>query len=188
MKNLFVTIFLLFSIISFSQEEEKIKHNEFKINAFNTIIFKSVEFSYEYLIDSESSFGVSFLFNLQDSDPKNFEDGPYYNEKFAFTPFYRHYFSGRYAWGFFLEAFGMYNQQENINGQFDFFNEMDELISPDERSNNVAAGISVGGKFVSQKGFVFEFYGGIGRNLYTSNEEFATEIVPRLGASLGYRF
>ena len=55
-------------------------------------------------------------------------------------------------------------------------------------SHNVAVGISVGGKFVSSKGFVFEIYGGIGRNIYQSNKDFATELVPRVGASLGYRW
>lgn len=179
-----IVTLLLFSIITFAQSEEKpiVKQHELKANAFNLIIFKSVDFSYEYLIDSESSAGVSLLFNLQDFD----DDGPYYYEEFAFTPYYRRYFSSKYAWGFFLEAFGMYNIQKDYDG---FYNQNNNVYTnSDEKSNNISFGISVGAKLVSRKGFIFEFFGGAGRNIYSSNEDFATEIVPRLGATLGYRF
>ncbi len=187
MKNLLLTTFLLLSITSFSQEEPVVKQHELKVNAFNLIVFKTVDFSYEYLIDSESSAGVSLLFNLQDSDNNYYDvDGPYYYEKFVFTPYYRRYFSSKYAWGFFIEAFGMYNIQKDYDGYYDYNNDVN--INSDEESSNIAFGISVGAKFVSRNGFIFEFFGGAGRNIYSSNEDFATEIVPRLGATLGYRF
>ncbi len=180
---------LLFSSITFAQSEEKpiVKQHELKANAFNLIVFKAVDFSYEYLIDSESSAGVSLLFNLQDPGDNSYDDGPYYNEKFAFTPYYRRYFSSKHAWGFFIEAFGMYNVQEDFDGYYDYSNDV-YINSSNEESNNIAFGISVGAKFVSRNGFIFEFFGGAGRNIYSSNDDFATEIVPRLGATLGYRF
>ncbi len=188
MKNLISIAFLLFYVLSFAQQDDvPIKKHEVKANAFNIIIFKTVDFSYEYLIDSESSFGVSLLVNLQNNDSYNSEydyyedDGPYYIEQFAITPFYRRYFSSKYAWGFFLEAFGMFNVQEDY-----YYN--NNNFTSDGSSNNVAVGISIGGKFISSKGFVFEFFGGAGRNLYQSDKRYATEIVPRLGASLGYRW
>jgi len=176
---------VLFSNAIFAQNEEKsiVKQHELKVNAFNLIVFKTVDFSYEYLIDSESSFGASLLFNLQDDNDDDFIDGPLYNEKFAFTPYYRRFFSSKYAWGFFIEVFGMYNVQKDYNNYNNDFN-----TSSNKDSNNVAFGISVGAKFVSRKGFVFEFFGGAGRNIFSSNDDFATEIVPRLGATLGYRF
>ena len=179
------------SFISFSQEEEKVKHNELKANAFNLIIFKSLDVSYEYLIDSESSFGVSLLVNLQNEDDI-FDDDieVYYNETLAITPYYRRFFSRKYAWGFFLEAFGMYNVQKDFDG-YGYFDSTNDVFVNDtkgETSNNFAIGISVGGKFVSKKGFAFEFFGGVGRNLTTSNNDIGSELVPRLGASLGYRF
>ncbi|RQP18679.1 MAG: hypothetical protein EAS52_04735 [Parapedobacter sp.] len=55
-------------------------------------------------------------------------------------------------------------------------------------SNNFAIGIAVGGKIVSRKNFLFEFFGGVGRNLVQSNSEIGTEFVPRTGINLGYRF
>lgn len=180
---------VLSSTAIFSQQdtdETKQAHHEVKANAFNLIVFKSIDFSYEYLIDSESSVGISALFSLQDNEDKDFEDGPYYNEKLAITPFYRRYFSSKYAWGFFLEAFGMYNLQEDYDGYYNY--DFDDYVYSEDTSGNFAIGISIGGKFVSRKGFAFEFYGGVGRNLITSNDDVATEMVPRLGASLGYRF
>ena len=191
MKKALLALLLFTSFASFAQEasqDEKVKHSEIKINAFNLIVFKSVDFSYEYLIDSESSVGASILFNLQNNEDRDFEDGPVYNEKFAFTPYYRRYFSSKYAWGFFLEAFGMYNVQEDSNEYYNYDSNEYYYRDSGETSSNIAFGMAVGGKFVSKKGFLFELYGGVGRNISTSNNDIGTEFVPRLGTSLGWRF
>lgn len=192
MKKALLGLLLVTSFASFAQEDvqENPKQNELKVNAFNLIVFKSVDFSYEYLIDSESSVGASVLFNLQNRDDRDFEDGPIYNEKFAFTPYYRRYFSSKYAWGFFLEAFGMYSVQEDNDEDYLFNPVIDdyEYVYSDGTSNGLAFGMAVGGKFVSKKGFLFELYGGVGRNIFTSNNDIGTEFVPRLGTSLGWRF
>ena len=191
-KNLFTVLILCISISAFAQEsdkketEAKIKKSEVKLNAFNIIIFKSIDFSYEYLLDSESSVGISVLINLNDfSDDEYY--GPYYNEAFAITPYYRHFFSRKYATGFFMEAFGMYNQQKYYVYNYD--NGSDPgTNSSESTSNNFALGISLGGKFVSKKGFLFEFFMGVGRNIAISNRDAAADFVPRMGASIGYRF
>ncbi len=184
-------LFLFISTAVFAQEEVevKVKKHELKANAFNTIVFKAPEFSYEYLLDAESSFGISLMVNLNDVDDEdyNYLEGPYYEEKFALTAFYRRYFSRKYAWGFFLESFGMFNSQELDQYDYDYINNV-SINNPDQKTNNFALGISVGGKFVSKKGFVFEVYGGVGRNIISSDDKNNSEIVPRLGASLGYRF
>ncbi|WP_405575151.1 DUF3575 domain-containing protein [Winogradskyella sp. Asnod2-B02-A] len=191
MKKALLALLLFTSFASFAQEanqDEKVKHSEIKINAFNLIVFKSVDLSYEYLIDSESSVGASILFNLQNNEDRDFEDGPVYNEKFAFTPYYRRYFSSKYAWGFFLEAFGMYNVQEDSTEYYNYDSNEYYYRDSGETSSNIAFGMAVGGKFVSKKGFLFELYGGVGRNISTSNNDIGTEFVPRLGTSLGWRF
>jgi len=190
MKKTFLGLLLLTSLFSFAQDEiqeEKVKHSEIKVNTANLILFKSADFSYEYLIDSESSVGVSVLFNLRDT---NSSEDIFYNEKFAFTPYYRRYFSSQYAWGFFLEAFGMYNVQDRTHDVYtnNGFPSDYEYVVSDETSNNIAFGIAVGGKFVSKKGFLFEVFGGVGRNIIQSNENIGSEFVPRLGATLGWRF
>lgn len=194
MKNLVITCFLmcLFSITNAQniKEADTIKHHEIKTNIFNLIIFKSVDFSYEYIIDTESSIGISMLFNLDDREDNNYLDSPYYRENFAVTPYYRRFFSSKPACGFFLEAFGMYNIQADTN-EYTILNELTGEVTrknSDKTSNNIAFGMAVGGKFVAKKGFLFEFFGGIGRNIITSKKEIASEFVPRLGATIGWRF
>lgn len=190
MKKYILIPILLLTIHSFSQETKvKKKSHEVKLNAFNTLIFKSIEGSYEYLINKESSVGISMMVNLND----DYNEGPEYNEDFAFTTFYRRYFSRKYAWGFFMEAFGMYNKQQNDYYEYDYNDPVyktSQINSTviDRETNNFALGFSVGGKFVSQNGFAFEFYGGMGRNLFTSDSRYNYEFVPRLGVSFGYRF
>lgn len=192
MKKALLGLLLFTSFAIFAQDDmqvEKVKHHEIKVNAFNLIIFKSADFSYEYLLDSESSIGATVLFNLQNHEDRDFEDGPVYREKFAFTPYYRRYFSSKHAWGFFLEAFGMYSVQEDID-EYNYLDEFGEYqyVYSDETSNSIGFGMAVGGKFVSKKGFLFEVFGGVGRNITTSNNDVGTEFVPRLGATLGWRF
>lgn len=184
MKKLITITLLFITFISYSQEnKEHRKSHELKINAFNILIFKSVDVSYEYLISGESSVGISFLANLNDKH----NDGPDYNETVAITPYYRHFFSRRYAWGFFMESFGMLNIQENDN--YDYNSATDSYMRfSNEKTTNFALGIALGGKFVSQRGFIFEFFGGVGRNLFTNDSRYNNEFVPRLGASFGYRF
>lgn len=182
MKKLFAIALFFVTINSFTQEViKKEKSHELKLNVFNTLIFKSIDASYEYLIDEESSVGISFLVNLNDTN----NDGPYYNETFAVTPYYRRFFSRKYAWGFFMEGFGMFNTQER--DIYDYYYE-DVNTNSNKKTTNFALGISIGAKFVSKKGFAFEFYGGVGRNLFTSDSENNFEFVPRLGTSFGYRF
>ncbi len=182
MKKLIVITLFFITFNSLAQEVvNKEKSHELKLNAFNIILFKSIETSYEYLINDESSVGISLLVNLNDDN----SDGPNYNETFAITPYYRHFFSRKYAWGFFVEGFGMFNTQELDSYYYDGFNGGSNNV---EKTTNFALGLSLGAKFVSEKGFVFEFYGGIGRNLFTSNSDYYSEIVPRLGTSFGYRF
>lgn len=184
MKKLITITLLFITFVSFGQEnEKKEKSHELKLNAFNTLIFKSIDASYEYLLNDESAVGISFLINLNDKN----SDGPNYYEEFAITPYYRHYFSKKYAMGFFMEAFGMYNIQKDYY-YYDYYYENDYAQSESKKTTNFALGFAIGGKFVSNKGFIFEFFGGIGRNLFTSNSNDNTEFVPRLGISLGYRF
>jgi len=187
MKKYILFGLMLCSITLFAQESKPQKSHEFNVNIFNTIIFKAPEFSYEYLIDAESSVGGAVMFNLTDLGNENeYIDGPYYEENFALTAFYRRFFSRKYAWGFFIETFGMYNQQEVEKYDFDYFDPATDYSY--EKTNNFAVGISVGGKWVSSKGFVFQIHGGVGRNIISSDDANNTEIVPRLGASFGLRF
>lgn len=175
-----IAVFMSFySLLAQDAPQSDLDRDELKINVTNLLIFKFADASYERLLDEESSFGVGLLVNIG-----NDEDIFDYYRKFSITPYYRRYFSKGYAGGFFIEGFGMLNSGEEDIYIFDDITFESERIG--ENYTDFALGISIGGKFISKKGFVAEIYGGIGRNFFSS--EFSPELVGRGGVSLGFRF
>ena len=73
-------------------------------------------------------------------------------------------------------------------GKNDFYsydyNEM-TTDSYEDTFTDLAVGVSVGAKWVTQRGFVAEIYAGIGRDMFNQSE---IEVVGRGGMSIGYRF
>ena len=106
MKKLFVFL-AIFTIAnsSFGQDQtpDDSDKNELKLNATNLIIFSYLDGAYEYLINEESSFGVNLLFSFSDDEVLD------EYRTFSITPYYRQYFSKKYAKGFFVEGFAMLN-------------------------------------------------------------------------------
>jgi hypothetical protein len=191
MKKITFLILLFVSTISLSQENEhrfpqdNNKHHELKLNAFSLIALSSFNVSYEYLINDDFSFGVDLFLTVNTNENSEFP------KKFSLTPYYRWFFSEKFAArGFFVEAFGMLNTRENED--YDYY--YDSYGNYVDTSNNLnvtdfALGISVGGKFITRKNFVAEVYLGIGRNLFNEKTDiFDTNIITRGGISLGYRF
>lgn len=174
-KNTFITLFLVATLSTFAQEQEEIESsigsNELKINMVSLIGFKWIDFSYERLINDESSFGIGTLFALDD----NTED----YRTFSLTPYYRQFFSRKYAEGFFVEAFTMIHAAKN-----DFYDNSGNFIE-NKNYTDLAVGISTGYKVISRRGFAAEVYLGIGRNLLNKSD---FEVVGRGGISIGKRF
>lgn len=176
-----ITLLLITSVTTFAQqfdEQENLNQHELKINMSNLIGFKWLDVGYERILNEEASVGVSTLFSL-DSGSEGLDE----YRTFSITPYYRHFFSSKYARGFFVEAFTMlHTGKEEIyspnNGGF-------EGAYVDEKFTDLAAGISVGGKFVTKRGFITEIYLGIGRDLLDNSN---IEVVGRGGVSIGYRF
>lgn len=154
--------------------------DEIKLNVFNLVVFKYLDGAYERVIDEESSYGVAALVNLGD-DSDTFD----LLREFSITPYYRRYFSKGYAKGFFVEGFGMLNQTSD-----EFFINYNEQTMEStyntEKYTDFAVGVSLGGKFISKRGFIAEVYGGVGRNLF--NTDNTVDFVGRGGISLGFRF
>ena len=172
----FFFLILFFQGLAQDQNQPVIPKNEIKLNAFYLISLSLAEVQYEYLINEESSFGVNILFSLTRD---NREIGNILN--FALTPYYRKYFSEKYAEGYFVEGFGILNSgEEDVNSSI---SPSDPL--PPERYTDFALGISLGKKWVTKRGFTAEIFVGAGRNLFSSN---SPEFVFRGGISLGYRF
>ncbi len=182
-KILFILVILI-TFSSYSQEQTNRieKKNEVYLNAFNLIAFKWVDVSYERIINEESSAGISLLAKIGD------EWSGYDSERnYSITPYYRHYFSNKYARGFFMEAFTMLNGGVN-EYYWDNYSEItDEYTwgSEEREYNDVAFGVGVGGKFISKRGFIGEIHAGIGRNLFDAN---APDVIGRGSVSFGFRF
>jgi hypothetical protein len=180
-----ITISALLFIVSISlfAQENETKQHELKINMSNLIGFKWFDVSYERLLNEEASIGVGTLFSLD-----NKSEGLDEYRTFSITPYYRQFFSSKYAQGFFVEAFTMlhsgkdytYNSYYEDFPPYGYFENRTE-----EKYTDLAVGISVGGKWVTKRGFVAEVYAGIGRDLLNQSD---IEVVGRGGVSIGYRF
>ncbi len=183
MKKIIIAVFLFTTYISFSQENtdelaNDTRKNELKINTTNFLIFEYLDLSYERLLNEESSIGVSVLTSFGNNE----DDFDYYRT-FSITPYFRQFFSKKYARGFFVEGFGMLNTRRDDNYDYN----SSSTIRKGEKLTSLALGISTGAKFMSRKGFVAEVYIGIGRNIINIDDDFDS-IVGRGGVSLGYRF
>jgi hypothetical protein len=182
MKKITLAIFCFtLCFLTYAQEDtvdKALDKNEVKLNATNLIIFSYLDGSYEYLINEESSFGVGLLASF--SEEEIFDE----YRTFSITPYYRQYFSKKYAKGFFVEGFGMLNSGKQEYSIVEGPNQSPRRVK--ETYTDFALGLSIGGKFVTSRGFVAEIYLGIGRNLLEN--DFFVEIVGRGGISLGYRF
>lgn len=184
MRTVFPLLLLVFSSnFIFSQDDQTKQgsatnphgQNELRLNVTNFIILNAFTADYERLLSDESSLGVSLLIGLGDTNDidliRNFE----------LTPYYRQFFSKRYARGFFVEGFASV-----INREDTFFTSIDTVDS--QSQTNVALGVSVGGKFLTRGGFVAEVFVGVGRTLFDNNDFFFDNVIGRGGISLGYRF
>lgn len=165
MKKLVFSFLLLTSVCSFAQQE-------IKLDIADALVIRSIEVSYERVINDETSLGISALFNLAEQDI-NFR----YRENFMVTPYYRHFFTKEYKWNFFGEGFLGINtgKKESIEDS-DIF---------DIEYTDAALGIAVGTKYISEGGLTIDIFGGLGRNLFGT---VSPTLVPRIGVNVGWRF
>lgn len=172
-KTICMSIMFLTGMVYGQQEQSfsPTKKNEFKLNAAY-LIAGVAELSYERLLNEESAIGVSFAFAVEEDEFL----------RLLITPYYRLYFGDKPTAGFFVEGFAMYNRlQDN-----DFFDiQLEGMVTEPPVQDSFALGFSVGGKFLSRKGFTAEVYGGIGRNF--GNKDLF-EFVPRVGITIGKQF
>jgi len=185
MKKITLLAILFIGSLSIFAQENEMNKNELKINMSNLIGFKFFDVGYERILNEESTFGVNLLFNLDNnSDTTSLDE----YRTFSITPYYRHFFSSKYAQGFFVETFTMLHTAKD-DYYYDYYDpNTDTYYSGNNNSGkytDFAVGISAGGKWVSKRGFVAEIYLGIGRDLLGNS---ANEVVGRGGIAIGYRF
>ncbi|NNC45239.1 MAG: DUF3575 domain-containing protein [Winogradskyella sp.] len=181
MKKIFLCLALVtYSITGFSQdadaEASSGNYNEIKLNGLYLVI-GAFDITYERTLSEESALGVS-VFLPFDEDIRD-------DLKYYVSPYYRLYFGKNYAAGFFIEGFGMLNSYNEY--YVDYNESLDIYTEGDDFKTDFALGIGLGGKWVTDSGFVGELNLGIGRNLF-NNDSDGDEIVGKVGITLGYRF
>lgn len=175
---LVLLVTVLFSVSMFSQENKEGKiikenFNEIKINGLY-LVLGAFDVTYERTINEESAFGLNVFLPFDDDIN---DDVNYY-----ISPYYRFYFGKKYAAGFFLEGFGMLNSTND----YSFTNDFDPSVKEDNITD-FALGIGLGGKWITDSGFVGELNLGIGRNLF-NNDRYDYEIIGKISVTVGYRF
>jgi hypothetical protein len=164
-----IFIAVLFFAINISAQ----KH-EIKFDIFDLIAFTSLDVSYSYILNEEAAVGVSVYSNLTNSDNIFGEQ-----EEFTITPYYRQYFPLGGFKNMFVEGFFAINSGKN-------FITLEDQTKKEVDYTDGAFGLVLGRSYITPRGFVFEFYGGLGRNLFDS--EGSPTLVPRLGINTGNRF
>lgn len=177
----FLLITMLLSLQGYSQEAEEIVttqeqapysgKNEIKLNGMYLLI-GFPELSYERILNDESALGISVNFSIDDIEID-----------FMAIPYYRIYFGKKPAAGFFVEGNAAFYVVDNE--EYSFYNGHSYEVTNDHEIG-AGVGLAVGSKFMTESGWVFEVFGGAGRNFLGSDEVSAA--YPRFGLTIGKRF
>ncbi|WGK95357.1 MULTISPECIES: DUF3575 domain-containing protein [Flavobacterium] len=177
MKKLITTICLFSFLLSFSQDQKiaTSKKYEIKGNAF-LLLAGALDSSYERYLNDNSSYGAS-IFIAYDKD---------LDKKFSLTPYYRVYFGNKKVSGFFVEGFGMIN---NYKTKAYTLENMNYVALRNATVNDFALGFTLGGKWITKSGVIFELNAGLGRNLFYKEDNVdRMEFIGRGGIGIGYQF
>lgn len=171
-------IFCLSSFLNgFAQDKKttNAKQYELKGNAI-LLLVGALDFSYEEYINHGTSYGIT-TFIAYDKD---------IDRKYSLTPYYRIYFGNKSVAGFFIEGFGMVNNYKTTAYTIE---NMNYVALREATVTDLALGFSLGGKWVTKSGVLFEINTGIGRNLFYKEDNVnRMEFVGRGGIGIGYQF
>ena len=172
MKYLCFAFVLLGTYFTNAQAYPKFSNdNEIKFNIGLFLANSTVEGSYEYFFNEDTSIGGTLYFDSDATD---------YNGNFGIGPNLRAYFGYMPRSGFFAEAFGLY-----YTGEDEIPNNTLGVRNNDY--STTALGLGVGNKWVTQSHkFSIELSAGLGRNI--NPEDFQETFIYRGGFSIGYRF
>lgn len=198
MKKIIITTITLFTLcFAIAQENEdltdsqermekfnKVKKHEVSLDVVAAIAGLGINPRYEYVLGRHSGIGADLNIGIYDNeDSDNIET-------FSFTPYYRQYFFSKEdygAKGFYGEGFAKIYSFETDGDVF--FN---NNTLPQESFTEVALGVGIGWKWVSDSGFLIDVGFGIGRNLGIANDPGnlynLPEIAGRGGVNFGWRF
>lgn len=171
MKKLLIILFLCFTVNSFAQEKEEKNRTEIKFNLFS-IARQSIDFEFERTLNNYSSVGMSFRQSYSVGHSSDI------------AAFYRYYLGKKYASGFFIEGFGMYQSNKELVNKTFSFGSLNVL----ELKSDFALGVGIGYKWVSKNGLILQANLGAGRNLINGKNSYGELHPGKAGLSIGYRF
>jgi len=172
MKIVTLTIALLSSLFTYCQAYPNDVNHEIKFNIGLFMVNSTIEGSYEYFLNEDTSIGGTIY---SDSDADD------YNGNFGIGPNFRAYFGYQPRSGVFAEVFGLYYTGEEPQEDPDSM----RVIANDY--NTLALGLGIGNKWVTQsERFSIEGFAGVGRNI--NEASFQDTFMYRLGVSIGFRF
>lgn len=166
----FLSLYMLGGMLLWSQETNLDKRHELSLNVASSID-GAPEISYQYLLNEESSLGISIRVAAE-------RDNDY---RYAITPSYRIFFGKKPAAGFFVGShMSLFSRYEQLPA---FFGTISNVNST---KTGFGVGIEIGGKFLTKNGWIGEIFGGIGRNFLDT--DLIGDYYPRVGISIGKRF
>lgn len=145
--------------------------DQIKLNGLY-LVFGMFEIGYERVLNENSGLGIELNIPFDLNTDINF----------FLTPHYRMYFGEKHAAGFFGEFHAHYINFEESG----FFNSSNKFVS--RNNSELALGLGVGGKWITNSGVFFETNIGISRILNISTTPLLNQYFPRLGITAGYRF
>jgi hypothetical protein len=159
--------------VSDEVRSEHSKH-ELKVN----VIFLAAgvfDVGYEKLLNSESSLGLVVTVPVRSGFDLNF----------ALEGYCRMFLGKKYAAGFFVEGFSLLN-----NAAYDYIeNRNNSSVLTKKNFTDVAFGIGLGSKWVTNSGLIIELNAGLGRQMFRPTQSgIGSEFIGKGGIILGYRF
>jgi hypothetical protein len=195
-KILFIALAILASNSMIAQDDDMtdsqkrmekfndVKKHEVSLDVIAGIAGLGINPRYEYVLGRYSGVGIDLNIGISDN-----EEDVDLVETFSITPYYRQYFFSKEdygAKGFYGEGFTkFYTYDSNGNGLF-FGSGL-----PPESFTEIAIGVGIGWKWVSESGFMIDLGFGIGRNLGIADDKGVydlPEVVGRGGLNFGWRF
>jgi len=185
-----IALVTLFTTTLFAQEtEEKTngeqpKH-EVSLDVLDLIALKKFEISYNYLLNESESIGAQISFF---PDNEDFWGSEGYQENFSLGFNYRHYFSKKYAQGFYVEGFTKYS-----SGKSYLQTNNDYEASDFKKYHALDIGFGLGYKYVSKRNFYIDANINIRRSILSSiptekTDYYLPNATSNIGLTIGKQF
>lgn len=164
-----------------------LKKNEVRLDVVSLLTKTRIHLSYERFLNKDFSVGLSAILSASNKDKKDFDEN--FNRtlpQYEINPYVRYSLSKSQVSYYYVEAFasangGKYKTKERfVEGGNGYYQAVENTYF------DIALGGAVGYKLYFKEKFAVDLFVGMGKNLLNTDK--SPELVPRVGASFGYRF